>query len=172
MATQNPLGPTVLEFDCEREIERICARLREILSHDLSRRGLVVAMSGGIDSSVSAALSVRALGPERVYGLLLPEHDSSGFSVTRGRLLAEHLGIRHELFDIAPTLEAIGCYRWRDEAIRSVFPDYGTGWKNKIVIAGGLEGRVNHFQLVVQTPSGEIRKERLGLKEATGTGPS
>ena len=165
MATQNPLGPTVLEFDCEREIERICARLREILSHDLSRRGLVVAMSGGIDSSVSAALSVRALGPERVYGLLLPEHDSSGFSVTRGRLLAEHLGIRHELFDIAPTLEAIGCYRWRDEAIRSVFPDYGTGWKNKIVIAGGLEGRVNHFQLVVQTPSGEIRKERLGLKE-------
>ena len=165
MATQNPLGPTVLEFDCEREIERICARLREILSHDLSRRGLVVAMSGGIDSSVSAALSVRALGPERVYGLLLPEHDSSGFSVTRGRLLAEHLGIRHELFDIAPTLEAIGCYRWRDEAIRSVFPDYGTGWKNKIVIAGGLEGRVNHFQLVVQTPSGEVRKERLGLKE-------
>ena len=165
MATQNPLGPTVLEFDCEREIERICARLREILSHDLSRRGLVVAMSGGIDSSVSAALSVRALGPERVYGLLLPEHDSSGFSVTRGRLLAEHLGIRHELFDIAPTLEAIGCYRWRDEAIRSVFPDYGTGWKNKIVIAGGLEGRVNHFHLVVQTPDGETRRARLGLRE-------
>ena len=122
-------------------------------------------MSGGIDSSVSAALSVRALGAERVYGLLLPERDSSGESVTRGRMLAEHLGIRHELFDIAPTLEAIGCYRWRDDAIRQVFPEYGEGWKNKIVISGGLEGRVNHFQLVVQTPAGETHQARLGLKE-------
>jgi NAD+ synthase len=143
----------------------VCTRLREILSRDLSRRGLVVAMSGGIDSSVSAALSVKALGAERVYGLLLPERDSSGNSVTRGRLLAEHLGLRYELFDIAPTLEAIGCYRWRDEAIRSAFPEYGAGWKNKIVISGGLEGRVNHFLLVVQSPSGETHQTRLGLKE-------
>jgi NAD+ synthase len=160
-----PLGPRVLELDYDREIGRVCARLKEILSRDLSRRGLVVAMSGGIDSSVSAALSVRALGAERVYGLLLPERDSSGGSVTRGRMLAEHLAIRYELFDIAPTLEAIGCYRWRDEAIRQVFPEYGDGWRNKIVISGGLEGRVNHFQLVVQTPAGETRQARLGLKE-------
>ena len=159
------LGPKVLELDYDREIERVCTRLREILSRDLSRRGLVVAMSGGIDSSVSAALSVKALGAERVYGLLLPERDSSGNSVTRGRLLAEHLGLRYELFDIAPTLEAIGCYRWRDEAIRRAFPEYGAGWKNKIVISGGLEGRVNHFLLVVQSPSGETHQTRLGLKE-------
>ena len=166
MTTSNlPLGPEVLELDYEREVEHICNRLREIVARDLSRRGLVVAISGGIDSSVSAALSVRALGHERVYGLLLPEQDSSGFSTRRGRALAEHLGIRHELFDIAPTLEAIGCYRWRDEAIRSVFPEYGAGWKNKIVIAGGLEGRVNHFHLVVQTPDGETRRARLGLRE-------
>ena len=123
MATPTPpLSPAVLALDHDREIEGICSRLREILSRDLSRRGLVVAISGGIDSSVSAALSVRALGPERVYGLLLPEQDSSGFSTRRGRALAEHLGIRYELFDIAPTLEAIGCYRWRDEASRSVIP--------------------------------------------------
>ena len=164
-ASNTPLSPTVLALDYDREVEHICARLREILSRDLTRRGLVVAISGGIDSSVSAALSVRALGPERVYGLLLPEQDSSGSSTQRGRQLAEHLGIRHDLFDIAPTLEAIGCYRWRDEAIRNVFPDYGAGWKNKIVIAGGLEGRVNHFQLVVQTPAGETRQARLGLRE-------
>ena len=92
-SAQLPLGPAVLALDYDREIERICARLREILSRDLSRRGLVVAISGGIDSSVSATLSVKALGAERVYGLLLPEHDSSGFSVQRGRMLAEHLGI-------------------------------------------------------------------------------
>jgi NAD+ synthase len=165
MAAGNVLDARVLEMDNDRVIEHICARLREILAKDVSRRGYVVAMSGGIDSSVSSALCVKALGPDRVYGLMLPERDSSGFSTARGRQLAEHLGIRYEVFDIGATLEAIGCYKWRDDAIRKVFPEYGDGWKNKIVISGGLEGRVNHFQIVVQTPSGEMKQERLGLRE-------
>jgi NAD+ synthase len=139
--------------------------LRSILSKDVGRRGFVCAMSGGIDSSVSSALCVKALGKDKVYGLMLPERDSSGFSTARGRQLAEHLGIKYEVFDIAPALEGIGCYTWRDDAIRKVFPEYGEGWKNKIIISGGLEGQINHFQLVVQTPSGEMKQERLGLKE-------
>jgi NAD+ synthase len=159
------VDPRVLEIDGDKTIESICQRMREILSGELSRRGFVIAMSGGIDSSVCAALAVRALGPQRVFGLLLPERDSSGFSTQRGKLLAEHLKIQYEVHDIAPTLEAIGCYRWRDEAIRRVFPDYGEGWKNKIVISGGIDGQINHFQLVVQTPSGEVKQERLGLRE-------
>jgi len=156
---------TVLQMDYDAEIERISVRLREILSKEVGRRGFVVAMSGGIDSSVSSALCVKAVGKERVYGIMLPERDSSGFSTARGRQLAEHLGIRYEVFDIAPALEGIGCYRHRDEAIRKVFPEYGEGWKNKIVIKGGIEGRINHFELVVQTPAGELRTARLPLPE-------
>ncbi len=162
---RKPLDASVLEMDNDRVIETISTRLRAILSKDVGRRGFVCAMSGGIDSSVSSALCVKALGKERVYGLMLPERDSSGFSTARGRQLAEYLGIKYEVFDIAPALEGIGCYQWRDDAIRKVFPDYGDGWKNKIVISGGLEGQINHFQLVVQTPAGEIKQERLGLKE-------
>jgi NAD+ synthase len=165
MAQKKPLDANVLLMNNDAVVDHICHRVREILKEDVMRRGLIIAMSGGIDSSVSAALSVKAVGAERVYGLLLPERDSSGFSTARGKQLAEHLGIKYEVFDIAPTLEAIGCYRWRDEAIKRVFPEYGAGWKNKIVISGGLEGRINHFQLVVQTPSGETRQERLGLRE-------
>ena len=156
---------SVLEMDNDKVIAAACTRLREILSKEVGRRGFVVAMSGGIDSSVSSALCVKALGKERVYGIMLPERDSSGFSTARGRQLAEHLGIRYEVFDIAPALEGIGCYRQRDEAIRKVFPQYGEGWKNKIVIKGGLEGRINHFELVVQTPAGELKSERLPLPE-------
>jgi NAD+ synthase len=159
------LGANVLAIDGDQVIEQTCRRMREILARELSRRGFIIAMSGGIDSSVCAALAVKAIGAERVFGLLLPERDSSGFSTRRGRALAEHLGIVHEVHDIAATLEAIGCYRWRDEAIRRVFPEYGEGWKNKIVISGGLDGHVNHFHLVVQTPDGTILRERLGLRE-------
>jgi len=156
---------SVLDMDNDQVIDRICARLREILAKEVGRRGFVVAMSGGIDSSVSSALCVKALGKERVYGIMLPERDSSGFSTARGRQLAEHLGIRYEVFDIAPALDGIGCYAQRDEAISRVFPEYGEGWKNKIVIKGGLEGRINHFELVVQTPAGELRSARLPLPE-------
>ncbi len=159
------LDASVLDMDYDKVVDHACARLREILTKDLMRRGLVVAMSGGIDSSVSSALAVRALGKNKVYGIMLPERDSSGFSTARGRQLAEHHGIRYEVFDIAKALEGIGCYEQRDEAIRRVFPEYGEGWKNKIVIKGGLEGRINHFELVVQTPQGELQTKRLPLPE-------
>lgn len=162
---QNKLTRDVLELNYTAEAAKITQRLREALGGSLRRRGLVVAMSGGIDSSVCAALAVQAVGAERVFGLLLPERDSSSTSRSRGQLLAEHLGIEYTVQDIAPALEALGCYRWRDDAIRATFPEYGPGWKNKIVIAGGSAGRFNHFLLVVQSPEGEVQEKRLALKE-------
>jgi NAD+ synthase len=155
----------IINFDKDREVEKISNRLREILRDNLHRRGLIIAMSGGIDSSVCAALSVAAVGKNKVFGMLLPEQDSSSNSSKRGKALAEHLGIDYVVHDIEPTLSAIGCYEWRDKAIRNVFPEYGEGWKNKIVITGGLEGQVNHFKLVVQNPDGEFKEDRLPLKE-------
>lgn len=159
------LSADVLNIDEAREVEKIAARLREITATELRKRGLVVAMSGGIDSSVCAALAVRALGPGKVFGLILPERDSSPESRSRAELLARTLGIQYTVEDIAPTLEAIGCYRRRDEAIRAALPEYAPGWRTKIVIAGGLEGQVNHFKLMAQSPAGEPKEVRLGLKE-------
>jgi NAD+ synthase len=159
------LSADVLELDCAAEVERISKWMVEVLVARLHRRGVVVAISGGIDSSVCAALAVHAVGRKRVYGLLLPERDSSSFSARRGHLLAEHLGIEYQVHDIAPALDALGCYRHRDDAIRSVFPTYGAGWKNKIVIAGGKEGGINYFKLVVRDPDGGIQEARLPVRE-------
>src|SRR5438132_4099285 len=158
--TQDPL-----HLDYAAEADRIGRWIVETLANRLHRRGLVVAISGGIDSSVCAALAVRALGARKVFGLLLPERDSSPSSAERGRLLASHLGIGHEVFDIAPALEALGCYRQRDEAIRRVFPEYGEGWRNKIVIAGGTAGGINFFKLVVASADGAQQDARLPLRE-------
>jgi len=165
MASHQKIITDILKFDESAAIEDITIRLREILRSDLHRRGYVVAISGGIDSAVSTALCVKAIGPKKVFGLLLPERDSDPDSTLRGKILAEHLGINYLIQDIAPTLEAIGCYEWRDDAIKSLFPKYGKEWKNKIVIAGGVEGQFNHFMLVVQAPNGEIKEKRLPLKE-------
>ncbi len=161
----SPLDWSALDIDYASEAERIAARLREITAHQLHRRGLVVAISGGIDSSVSVSLAVRALGPERVFGLILPERDSSDDSAARATILADHLGIRTETVDIAPTLEAIGCYRARDTAVRNALPEYGDGWKFKIVIDGGIEGRFNRFRLIAESPDGAPHERDLALRD-------
>jgi NAD+ synthase len=147
------LDRRVLDLDCEAEADRIAAALRTAL-RELCRRGLVVATSGGIDSSVCAALAVRAVGPANVFCLLLPERDSSSATVSRARQLVQHLGVPHEEQDISAALEAIGCYARRDAAVRDVFPDYSRDWKFKIAIRGGLEGRYNTFDLIVEPPAG------------------
>jgi NAD+ synthase len=159
------LTPAVLEIDCVKEIERITAWMIDTVGKVLHRRGVIIALSGGVDSSVCGALAVQAFGPSKIYGLLLPEHDSNSNSVVLGRKVAEQLGITCELLHIGPTLEALGCYRLRDEAMRTVFPDYGPTWKSKLAIAGGLKGRINYFKLVVETPQGEIREARLPIRE-------
>ena len=160
-----PLDWNVLDLDYAQEAERICARLREALARDLHRRGLVVAISGGIDSSTCIALAVRAVGADRVFGLILPERDSSDDSAVRAGILAGHLGVRTETFDIAPALEAIGCYRTRDAAVRNALPEYGDGWKFKIVIDGGIEGRINRFKLVASAPDGGMHERDLALAD-------
>lgn len=158
-------GPQVLDLDCEAETNRICDWMRDVVASELRRRGVIIAVSGGVDSAVCAALAVRAFGPAKVHGLLLPERDSASLSSSRGQLVAQHLGLTHELIDIAPTLQAIGCYRDRDAAIQRVFPDYGPDWKCKIVLAGGAQGGINFFRLVVQAPDGTQQEARLPLRE-------
>ncbi|MEP7311536.1 MAG: NAD(+) synthase [Pseudomonadota bacterium] len=153
----------VLELDMAQESERISLWLRDWTARIAHKRGLVVAVSGGIDSSVCLGLSVRALGAKRVFALLLPEQDSNDGSGERGRELVAHLGVRHEHLDIASALEALGCYRWRDEAVRSVIPDFGVGWRMKIVLEGGQEGSFNRFKVVARSPAEETFERILPL---------
>src|SRR5215208_5331797 len=106
----------VLKIDIAAEAARISDAVRAMVLGDLSRRGAIVGLSGGVDSSVVAALCVRALGEDKVFGLVMPERDSSTDSLELGRLAADAIGIQTELEDITPALEGAGCYRRQDEA--------------------------------------------------------
>lgn len=161
----NTIFNDVLSIDEENEVSTITSNIKSILRTKLHKRGLIVAISGGVDSAVCAALSVKALGSGKVFGLLLPETDSSSQSLVLGKQLAEQLGIEYITHDITPTLDAIGCYSWRDDAIRKLFPDYTGEWKNKIAISGGADGQFHYFNLVVQSPDGKISEKRMDLKE-------
>jgi NAD+ synthase len=157
-------SPEVLSIDIRKEIESLTAAIRETVRGALRRRGVVIAVSGGIDSSTCAALCTSALGNENVFALFLPERDSSSDSLRLGRMVAERFKMPSTTETIERALEAAGCYQRQLEAIRMVFPEYGEGWKNKIVLPSILKSeRLNVSYLTVQTPSGETRSERLPL---------
>jgi NAD+ synthase len=153
----------LLKLDAAAEVERIAEALRTQVGEVLNRRGLVVGMSGGIDSSVCAALAVRALGPKRVFGLFMPEAVSSPESYSLAKELADQLGISYQLEDLTAQLEAAGCYRRYDDAVRRVVPEYGEGWASKILLPGDrLESdRLNVYYVAVRPPNGEVRNVRL-----------
>ncbi len=156
-----------LQIDKAEVTEQIAATLRQQVGEVLSRRGLVVGMSGGIDSSVCAALAVRALGPAHVFGLLMPERESDRQSLDLAARWADALGIAYAVEDITPMLAALGCYERRNAAIRRAMPEFQDEWRCKVVLSGGRldSDRLNVSSLAVELPDGEVRHVRLPAAE-------
>ena len=158
-----PFDEQVLKLDTEQVLRSICEAIRSQVHQVLRRKGAVVGVSGGVDSSVCAALCVRALGKEHAVALSMPDRDSSKDSLRLAEQLAANLGMRWLVEDIEPVHVGAGCGRRQTEAIRTIFPDYGEGWKCRITIPSILLGdRLNLSRLEVETPSGERRSERMG----------
>ena len=164
-ADRRGFSADVLEIDCRKESEKITAGIQQAVLKQLKKRGAVVAVSGGLDSSVVAALCVRALGKDRVLALLLPEKESSLETLGLSRLIVEHLAIPSEYSDITDILAAVGCYQRRDDAIKTVVPEYKADYRCKIVLPSLLDGgKYRVFSVVVQSPKGEQKKVRLSAK--------
>jgi len=151
-----------LKLDAVAETDRIAEAIREQVLRTLRRRGVVLGLSGGVDSTVAAALCVRALGSHRVLGVLMPEADSAPESLTLGQSAGASLGIRTIVEDVTPILESSGCYARRDAAIASVVPSFRQGDRSKIVRATDLEDdRYPVFHVVVESPDGQQTRTRL-----------
>ncbi|UCD17486.1 MAG: NAD(+) synthase [Candidatus Zixiibacteriota bacterium] len=157
----------ILKIDAERATRELTTLISRQIHRDLRREGAVVGISGGIDSSVVAALCSRALGPDKVLGVAMPERDSSPDSNSLAEQLAKHLGIEYAVEDISGALEGFGCYHRRDKAIRRLFPEYGPGYRNKITLGASIleKDALNYFKLTVESPDGESRVRRMPKKE-------
>ncbi|MCB0910095.1 MAG: NAD(+) synthase [Propionibacteriaceae bacterium] len=161
MSPSNSFGPDTLTIDLGAEADRIAERLRRYLTAT-KRRGTVVALSGGIDSSVTAALCVHALGSQRVFGLHMPERASSPETIGLSTAVSDAFGFDSVLEEISPALEAVGCYRRYDEAVRQVVPEYGPGWKSKIVLPSVTDSdALRIYSVVVEDPDGNQSQHRM-----------
>lgn len=156
-----------LIIDAKQEIEHLCNEIKKQIREDLKKSGAVVGISGGIDSSVVAALSAKAMGKDNVLGVIMPGRDSSPDSRKLAENLASHLGIKHVVEEITGSLEGFRCYQRRDEAIKKMFPEYTPDYNCKITIAGNpLEkAMINYFKLTIESPDGEIKTKRMPPNE-------
>jgi NAD+ synthase len=159
----------VLKINCEFEAVRICHFItNQMLS--MHRGGIVIGLSGGIDSALSAALSVKAIGKEKVLGLILPDKESNPQSAEFASKYAKKLGIRTELVDITPILQAFGTYEKRDAVASSIFPEFDVGYKMKITLPSNLLNKdsLNFFTLTIIDSHGNIKTARLKNEQAKG----
>jgi NAD+ synthase len=153
----------VLKIDPVAVTEELARKLRHDIQQTLHRAGAVVGISGGVDSSVVLALCVRALGPQRVLGVMMPEKESSRDSTVLAGKLADRLGVETVLENLTGGLEGLGCYDRRDDAISRTFPEYGPGYKAKITLPGNVleSDTLNVFSLTVVSSEGETKSKRL-----------
>ncbi len=159
----------VLKLDCPAEAERIARFIRDQLQ-SMHRRGIVIGLSGGVDSALAAALSVKALGKDKVIGLILPDKESSPQSAEFAAKHGAALGIETILIDITPMLEAFGSYEKRDAVAKSIFPEFGPGYGMKITLPSDLLDRdsYNIFSLTIVDPQGTTKTARLTSEQAQG----
>jgi NAD+ synthase len=155
-----------------RNIESLVNHLSELLIEEIfrkyKRRGAVIGISGGIDSSVTMALAVKAIGAEKVFGVMMPEKDSSPDSENMADKLAKKFGVEAVVENIRPALEGFKCYERRDEAIKRVFPEFNPVTdKSKIGInQTGLDQKLPPvFHLTIIHPSGEQKSKVIPVKE-------
>jgi len=166
----------VLLIDCAKEESRICDFIRE-QTISMRREGAVVGISGGIDSALSAYLCVKALGADKVRGLILPEKESNPISQEYAWKLAKKLGIKAEEIDLTPALEKMGTYSRRDAVVKDIFPDYNNSFRMKITLPPDILARdaFNFFTLTLQDKEGQTYTKRLpkaalnGIVSATNT---
>lgn len=152
-----------IELCCENMVRQ----LKHDVVHDLGRRGAIIGISGGIDSSVTLALSVRAFGEENVVGLIMPERDSSDESISLAQKLASEFNVRTIIEDLTPALEGFGCYQRRDEAISRVIPTFNPKKdKTKIILNTSIENSIpSVFSVAVIKPNGNKETKLLPVKE-------
>ncbi len=164
MTTNSPLSQDMFHIDAAKETDAICSRIKSALIHPLKRRGLVIGISGGIDSSVCLALAARAIGKEKVLALQMPEAHSAQETLGISGRLAAHFSVETIHEDITPILHAVQFYDRYDQAVRQVIPEYSTGWKSKIVTPDiTTNPGFTYFSIVAQPPMGDLIKKRLPL---------
>jgi len=153
---------SILRLDAPREVERIAGAMYGQVRRRLHRRGVVVGLSGGVDSSVVCLLAAMAFGPEHCLAISMPEREGESTSVRLARSVASQAGVPFEVVPVGAMLDAAGCEREQEAAIRGVLPAFRLDWQMKLTVTSPLAGeQLRVTTLIAQAPDGGQHHARL-----------
>src|SRR5665647_1746908 len=119
-------------FDIKKEMlstvndlkENLPGFIQETVTEQFRKDGIVIGVSGGVDSALIATLAVKALGADHVYGLILPEKESNPSSRDLAIELCKKLKIPYHEVPITPMLQSFGIYAQKESLLKELFPQY------------------------------------------------
>lgn len=126
----------------------------------------MVGISGGVDSAVTAALSLKAVGRENLIALIMPEKESNPISEELARELAETFSLKTERRDLTPILDSWGIYDLRNSIVQKYFPDFDGSQKWKLVQPGSFidSESFNYYSIRLERAHGPESK-RINIKD-------
>lgn len=151
------------EYEADLVRDFLSAQVKGVPKRD----GVIVGVSGGVDSAVVASLAVRAVGKENVLGLILPEKESNPISAEYAVKVINSLGIEHIKVELTESVTSFDAYKNRDKVIKEIFSDYTPEYKFNIYLPQNLldVDRYNFYTLRVDDGKGNIREKRLTKKQ-------
>jgi NAD+ synthase len=150
--------------DVEEELQSF---IKEQIFDKFRKKGAVIGVSGGIDSALTCALCVKAIGSTNVLGLIMPERDSNSESAVYAKNLCEKLGVKSITVDITHILESFGVYDNRDKIIKKYFPNFNNQSKYRIVVPNRLNNESSRSlpHLEILGVGNQTHKVRLSLHD-------
>lgn len=152
----------------KEEVANIVEAIKYSVQTIFKKKGAVIGVSGGVDSSVVLALTARALGNDKVLAVMLPEIESTLDNIDFVGKLLKQVNVDCVTEDLTEALTGLGCYKRRNSAVKELFPEYdGTTYKMKLILPDDIleANNLNIFYLEIISPDGVAKRKRLPLKQ-------
>ena len=118
----------------EKSVEEISTFLHDEIFQKFHKQGAIIGLSGGIDSTVTMELCVKALGPKKILGLTMFEKESNENNKSLIDKISKNHDIKIENIDITTILDSYGVYSNREEIVKNYFPNFNSDCKYRVVV--------------------------------------